>query len=83
VFLVSGCNPLIITTPHHAEGLVKPKLSARAKKVTDIVYPRACKFKLKIGFRSLLYQLFSKRDLNSINVAKIDRFSNFLGRGEH
>jgi hypothetical protein len=32
------------------------------KKVTDFGYPRAENIKLKIGSRSLLYQLFSKRD---------------------
>jgi hypothetical protein len=29
--------------------------------------------KLKIGYGSYLYQLFSKCDLNSLNVAKIDQ----------
>jgi hypothetical protein len=39
--------------------------------------------KLKIGSRSWLYQLFSKRDLKVhkmwLNLAKIYRFSNFFG----
>jgi hypothetical protein len=34
---------------------------------------------LKIGYRSLLYQLFSKRDKKWLKLAKLDRFSNFFG----
>jgi hypothetical protein len=30
--------------PHHAEGLVDPKVRA-IKKVTDFGYPRACRFR--------------------------------------
>jgi hypothetical protein len=31
-------------TPHHAEGLVDPKVLAK-KPVTDFEYPRACRFR--------------------------------------
>jgi hypothetical protein len=48
----------------HAEGLINPKVSA--KKVTDFrsdpEHVDSENIKLKIGSRSLLYQLFSKRD---------------------
>jgi hypothetical protein len=61
--LVAPLPPHPPTHQHHAEGLVNP---TRTKKVTDFGYPRACRFRKRqienIGSRSLLYQLFSKRD---------------------
>jgi hypothetical protein len=42
-----------IMRPHHAEGLVNPKVLAQ-KKVTDFGYPRACRFRkyqIKKGYR--------------------------------
>jgi hypothetical protein len=58
-----------VAQPHHAEGLADPKVVYK-KTVTDFIYPRAWhvdseNIKLKIGYRSSAYQLFSKRDLNS------------------
>jgi hypothetical protein len=35
---------MIMVGPHHAEGLVDPKVSAQ-KKATDFGYPRACIFR--------------------------------------
>jgi hypothetical protein len=56
---------LFFSVDTHAEGLVDPKVRVQ-KKVTDFGYPRACTLrKLKIGYGSSLYQLFSKCDLNS------------------
>jgi hypothetical protein len=50
---------------HHAEGLVDPN-PMNKKTVTAFRYPRACRFRKhqneKRFPRSLLYQLFSKRD---------------------
>jgi hypothetical protein len=55
--------------------------------VSDFGYPRACRFriqKLKIGSRSLLYQLFSKHVGNNRPIFELFRlFSHFWGRGTH
>jgi hypothetical protein len=63
------------------------------KKVTDFWHVDSENIKFKIGPQTFLYQLFSKRDLNSDNVAKIGKidqiskkirlFSRFSGRGKH
>jgi hypothetical protein len=57
-----------VSPAHHAEGLVNPKVLAQ-KKVTDFLdtpeHVELENFKLKMGPRSYLDQLFSKRDLNS------------------
>jgi hypothetical protein len=37
-------NPDITLGAHHAEGLVNPKVRAQTK-VTDLGYPRACRFR--------------------------------------
>jgi hypothetical protein len=74
------------TTPDSiAEELINPKVRAQ-KKVTDFGYPGpehvdSENIKLKIGSRSLLYQLFSKRDFIHkmwLKLAKIDRFLIFF-----
>jgi hypothetical protein len=59
----------------HADGsLVNPKVRAKFL-VTDFGYPRACRFRKHqiLNRRSLLYQLFKKRDFYFINVAKIGK----------
>jgi hypothetical protein len=53
---------------HHAEGLVNPKRLAQKLILLILDTPEHVdseNIKLKIGYRPLLYQLFSKRDLNS------------------
>jgi hypothetical protein len=54
----------IITVGHHAEGLVNPNMHAQ-KRLLVLDTPEHVdseNIKLKIGSRSLLYQLYSKRD---------------------
>jgi hypothetical protein len=49
---------------HHAEGLVNPKVHAKKRLLVlnTQEHVDSENIKLKIGSRSLLYQLFSKRD---------------------
>jgi hypothetical protein len=52
----------VIAGPHHAEGLVNPKVLAQ-KKVTDFGYPRACRFRkyqIENKFPSLALPTFFK-----------------------
>jgi hypothetical protein len=49
--------------PHHAEGLVDPKVLAK-KPVTDFGYPRACRFRKYQKIVPSSTNLFSKCDLN-------------------
>jgi hypothetical protein len=67
--------PISVHAPHHAEGIVNPKVRAQ-EKVTDFGYPRACRFrKHQILNRSpeLPLPTLKKRDFYFINVAKIGK----------
>jgi hypothetical protein len=53
---------------HHAEGLVDPKVREQKKPYLVLDTPEhedSENLTYKIGYGSYLYQLFSKRDLNS------------------
>jgi hypothetical protein len=63
---LGNCKPAkeTVSCSHHAEGLVNPKVRAQ-KRLLVLDTPEHVdseSIKLKIGSRSLLYQLFSKRD---------------------
>jgi hypothetical protein len=66
---------------HHAEALVNPKVRELKKRLLILDTPEHVdseNIKLKIGSRSLLYLLISKRDLKIhkmwLKLAKIDHF---------
>jgi hypothetical protein len=64
-----------VTTSHHAGGQFNPN-PVKKKSLLILDAPEhvdSGNMKFKIGRRSSVYQLFSKRDFTSINVAKIGK----------
>jgi hypothetical protein len=66
IFFIFEMQSAILYHPHHAVGLFNPNPMKKWLLILDTPdHVDSENIKLKIGFRSSAYQLFSKRDLNS------------------
>jgi hypothetical protein len=65
--------PYFIRGPHHAEGQFNPNPVKKNRYSFLMEHVDSGNMKFLIGRRSSVYQLFSKRDFTSINVAEIGK----------